>query len=97
MNENKRDDQALFGKLILPRRSPYGLGLMSRRILELRGQQAFEMATYEVLCLDKIMMNANLLVDKLTDFYGQRQYVPFMRCARGLQASLEYVDGQNSK
>ena len=34
--EKQRDDQALFGKLILPRRSPYGLGLMSRRILELR-------------------------------------------------------------
>lgn len=37
------------------------------------------MATYEVLCLDKILTNSNLLVDKLTDFYGQRQYVPFMQ------------------
>ena len=55
------------------------------------------MATYDVACLDKIVTNSNLLVEKLTDFYGQRQYIPFMQSHKAGGIAIEYVEGKHSQ
>lgn len=54
------------------------------------------MATYDVACLDKIVTNSNLLVEKLTDFYGQRQYIPFMQSQKASSIAIDYVEGKHS-
>lgn len=69
----QRDDEELFGNLVLVRQSPLSLIKMSKRILELRNEhielgEVFDMGN----SLQRLETNVSHMVIKSHEFYAQR-------------------------